>query len=41
MLERQGFLKISDKKYYLSEIIRQGFRYKVGARPKVLSLLIK
>lgn len=42
-LERQGFLKISDKKYYLSEIIRQalGFRYKVGARPKVLSLLIK
>jgi hypothetical protein len=41
MLERQGFLRISDKKYYLSEIIRQGVRYKVGATPKVLSLLIK
>ena len=41
MLERQGFLRISDKKYYLSDIIRQGVRYKVGATPKVLSLLIK
>ncbi len=42
-LERQGFIKLSEKKYYLPEIIRQalGFRYKVGARPKVLSLLIK
>lgn len=42
-LERQGSIKLSEKKYYLPEIIRQalGFRYKVGARPKVLSLLIK
>lgn len=42
-LESQGFLKISDKKYYLPEIIRLalGFRYEKGARPKVLSLLVK
>lgn len=42
-LEGQGFLKISDKKYYLPEIIRLalGFRYEKGARPKVLSLLVK
>lgn len=42
-LEVQGLLKISDKKYYLPEIIRLalGFRYEKGARPKVLSLLIK
>lgn len=42
-LEDQGFLKISDKKYYLPEIIRLalGFKYKKGARPKVLSLLIR
>jgi hypothetical protein len=42
-LEVQGLLKISDKKYYLPEIIRLalGFRYEKGARPKVLSLLVK
>jgi len=42
-LERQGFIKVSEKQYYLPEIIRRalGYRYKVGARPKVLSLLIK
>ena len=42
-LEAQGFLKISDKKYYLPEIIRRalGFRYEKGARPRVLSLLVK
>lgn len=42
-LETQGFLKISDKKYYLPEIIRLalGFTYEKGARPKVLSLLVQ
>lgn len=42
-LEGQGFLKISEKKYYLPEIIRLalGFKYESGARPKVLSLLVK
>ena len=42
-LEEQGYLKVSDKKYYLPEIIRQalGFRYERGARPKVLSLLVQ
>lgn len=42
-LERHGFIKVSEKQYYLPEIIRRalGYRYKVGARPKVLSLLIK
>lgn len=42
-LEEQGLLKISDKKYYLPEIIRLalGFRYEKGARPRVLSLLVK
>lgn len=42
-LEAQGLLKISDKKYYLPEIIRLalGFKYEKGARPKVLSLLVQ
>lgn len=42
-LEEQGFIKIVDKKYYLPEIIRLGlgFIYEAGARPKVLSLLVK
>lgn len=42
-LETQGLLKIADKKYYLPEIIRLalGFQYDRGARPKVLSLLVK
>lgn len=42
-LEEQGYIKVEDKKYYLPEIIRQalGYRYESGARPKVLSLLVK
>lgn len=42
-LEEQGFLKIVEKKYYLPEIIRLGlgFIYEAGARPKVMSLLVK
>lgn len=42
-LEAQGYLKISDKKYYLPEIIRLslGFSYEKGARPKVLSFLVQ
>jgi len=42
-LEEQGFIKIEDKQYYLPEIIRQalGYQYRSGARPKVLSLLVK
>lgn len=42
-LESQGYLIMADKKYYLPEIIRfaLGFKYKKGARPKVLSLLSK
>lgn len=42
-LEAQGYLKISDEKYYLPEIIRLplGFTYESGARPKVLSLLVQ
>ena len=34
-LEAQGYLKISDEKYYLPEIIRLplGFTYERGARP--------
>ncbi len=42
-LENQGYFIMSDKKYYFPEIIRfaLGFRYKQGARPRVLSLLAK
>lgn len=42
-LEEQGYIKIEDKQYYLPEIIRQalGYQYRSGARPKVLSLLVK
>lgn len=42
-LEEQGFLKVSDKQYYLPEIIRLdlGFTYEKGARPRVLSLLMQ
>lgn len=40
-LENQGYFVMSDKKYYFPEIIRFAleFKYKKGARPKVLSLL--
>lgn len=42
-LENQGYFMMSDKKYYFPEIIRfaLGFKYKKGARPRVLSLLAK
>ncbi len=42
-LEELGYIKIEDKQYYLPEIIRQalGYQYRSGARPKVLSLLVK
>ena len=42
-LESQGYFMMADKKYYFPEIIRfaLGFKYKRGARPKVLSLLAK
>lgn len=42
-LESQGYLTRADEKYYLPEIIRSalGFKFKKGARPKVLSLLSK
>lgn len=42
-LEEQGYIKVEDKQYYLPEIIRQalGYQYRSGARPKVLSLLVK
>ena len=43
IMKQEGYLKIDNERYYLPEIIRRalGYRYKVGARPKVLSLLIK
>lgn len=42
-LRGQGYLTTVDDKYYLPEIIRfaLGFQYEKGARPKVLSLLVK
>ena len=42
-LRQEGLLIVDDGKYYLPEIIRHAlkFRYKKGARPKVLSLLLK
>lgn len=38
-----GYLKIDNDRYYLPEIIRHAlkFKYEKGARPKVLSLLLK
>lgn len=43
MLRKEGYLKESNNQLYLPEIIRHalGYRYSKGARPKVLSLLIK
>lgn len=40
---QEGYLKRDGDKYYLPEIIRHAlnFRYEKGARPKVLSLLLK
>lgn len=42
-LENQGYFIMSDKKYYFPEIIRfaLGFKYKQGARSRVLSLLAR
>ncbi len=42
-LENQGYFIMSDKKYFFPEIIRfaLGFKYKKGARPRVLSLLAR
>ncbi|MCI8514684.1 MAG: hypothetical protein HFI93_08715 [Lachnospiraceae bacterium] len=42
-LENQGYFIMLDKKYYFPEIIRfaLGFKYKKGARPRVLSLLAR
>lgn len=43
MMIQEGLLKIDDGKYYIPEIIRHSlrFKYEKGARPKVLSLLLK
>lgn len=43
IMKQEGYLRIEDDKYYLPEIIRHAlkFRYERGARPKVLSLLLK
>lgn len=43
MMVQEGLLKIDNGNYYIPEIIRHSlkFRYKKGARPKVLSLLLK
>lgn len=43
LLSQEGFLIIDNGKYYLPEIIRHAlkFKYEKGARPKVLSLLLK
>lgn len=39
-MEKAGFLKMSDNKYYLPECIREGLGFKSNsARPKVLSLM--
>lgn len=43
IMKQEGYLRIENDKYYLPEIIRHAlkFRYGKGARPKVLSLLLK
>lgn len=43
IMKQEGYLRIENDKYYLPEIIRHAlkFRYEKGARPKVLSLLLK
>lgn len=42
-MKQEGYLKIDNDRYYLLEIIRHAlkFKYEKGARPKVLSLLLK
>lgn len=43
LMKAEGYLKVENDKYYLPEIIRHAlsFKYAKGARPKVLSLLLK
>lgn len=43
IMRQEGYLRIENDKYYLPEIIRHAlkFKYEKGARPKVLSLLLK
>ena len=43
VMKQEGYLKIDNDRYYLPEIIRHAlkFKYEKGARPKVLSLLLK
>ena len=43
LMKQEGYLRIESDKYYLPEIIRHAlkFKYGRGARPKVLSLLLK
>lgn len=43
VMKQEGYLRIENDKYYLPEIIRHAlkFKYGKGARPKVLSLLLK
>jgi len=43
VMKQEGYLKVENDKYYLPEIIRHAlkFKYEKGARPKVLSLLLK
>lgn len=43
IMKQEGYLRVENEKYYLPEIIRHAlkFKYGKGARPKVLSLLLK
>lgn len=43
IMKQEGYLRVDNERYYLPEIIRHAlkFRYGKGARPKVLSLLLK
>ena len=43
IMKQEGYLKIDNDRYYLPEIIRHAlkFKYGKGARPKVISLLLK
>ena len=43
IMRQEGYLRVENDKYYLPEIIRHAlkFKYGKGARPRVLSLLLK
>lgn len=43
LMKQEGYLRVDNERYYLPEIIRHAlkFKYGKGARPKVLSLLLK